>query len=248
VNSTIEFRFEILDDSGTVSYTGDITKGFHIAGPMLELYDANQVSGPTDFVPVDTEVGSSWRILGDYDLADLGGGTEDYNSGWQNFTPQPGDLSDRDFVNSLLWVPAGLPYRYYRTEVLNANNLDGYFQAGRFYASNAFQLPLNPAPGWNPPTPFSSIAIDRTLAEFGELDNTREILRAGGEIWLPTLVDYEEYRDVIRKRIASKDVVFVMDPTGKKIHDEMLYAGARFGPGRETVGGLFRARIDLEEL
>ena len=194
---------------------------------------------------------ATWRVRGATSQANLTA-APGYDSGSGSMWPATGRPSGYDGVKlwSLLYLSAAQSFRWWRFDVADAANPDGYFEAGRWIVDAAWQPAKNLRYGWGV-----------------GWDDPSEIVRAiGGQAWpVPrsrarvlefTLGSMSEDEmmanayEIARKRGKAKDVLVARDPAATThLHRQMIYGlMAELPPLVNRTFNLYETGYRLEEL
>lgn len=140
--------------------------------------------------------------------------------------PSP-NLETWERTHALVWFPfAPQTYRFWRIDIHDPGNPDGFYQAGRLYLANAWQPTLNIAYDWS----------------IGSLDESEFLRGAGGQTYplrrdpVPVL-DFSIHAigagaedeafgpmyDLERRRGTTRDALVVVDAHSPWVHQLMVY-------------------------
>ena len=155
--------------------------------------------------------------LYDSGSVDIWSATEPFGTRpWGEFT-WGGKLDAADSADfrplAFVWISdAGVIARYVRVEILDANNVNGFFEAGRCYVSSAYQPTFNPSYG--------------LVNEF--VDNSKKTRSRGGQVYVDVvpkfrrmtltfeLVNEHEAHNTVQEigriRGSAGDLIVILDP------------------------------------
>lgn len=187
-----------------------------------------------DFVCLGAHNGqaaATWRVRAAASQGDLTA-SPGYDSGAGSLFPttRP-DLDDWPLLWSYRHLAAPETYRWWRIDVADAGNTDGFFKAGRIILDRAFQPARNISYGWGVELIDDS---PRAAALGGQLwPSPRNAIRRALNGSLRFLDEDEAYgavHELVRRRGASRDVIVVRDPEATAHwHRQMVY-GLLDGP------------------
>jgi len=152
---------------------------------------------------------------------------------------------------TILWLGSSTQtYRWWRFDVTDASNTDGYFQAGRLYVSFAWQptvnIQYNGAIAWIDPSP-----VGQSVG--GQMYPTPRALRRVIEFSFDFLDEDEMMNnafEIDRLRGSSGDVLFIRDPAATThLHRNTIYGLIRdLQPIINTTFGVFTKPFRIEEM
>ncbi len=194
--------------------------------------------------------GANWQIRGATSEANLTA-APGYNStsvsAWPG-TGKPGGWTDQLF--SLLWLTTAQTYRWWRIDVTDSGNGDGYIEAGRLIIDAAWQPTIGLSPNWGvqwvDPGP-------REMSIGGNIYPTQRTHHRVIELAL----DFNDQTAMManafelqRKRGASKDVFVLVDPAGTTdLHRTSIYGlFSNLQPLVNTAFDIFSQIVTVEEM
>lgn len=194
---------------------------------------------------------AKWRIRGADTEAEL---TSDpgYDSGSISMWPSTGKPSGYDDVPlpSIKFLTSAQTYRWWRIDITDADNADGYFQAGRLYIAAAWQPTVNIALGWS----------------LGFIDDSGRDVAIGGQLWpherprrrlLRFELDfqtedamYDNAYEIDRLRGMANDVLVIRDPAATThLHRQTVHGLlTELQPIVNEVHALYRKPYTVEEM
>lgn len=146
--------------------------------------------------------------------------------------------------------PAAQAWRWWRIDVADAANPDGYFQAGRLYLARAWQPAQNIDYGW------SHVHVDESPAERAaggglSIAARRQWRQRTFELKAKSEADIWDNAVALERRFgASGDLLFLHDPeaTGMRVLDGLLYGRmTEAEPIVQLRTRVWRKRITFEE-
>ncbi len=161
--------------------------------------------------------------------------------------------SDQSPVHSIKWLSSSpQTYRYWRIDVTDAANVDSYFQAGRLYIDNAWQLAAlkNIEFGWEvrfiDPSFKSRSKGGQLYSE--ESNRWREIVLPIN--WQTEDEMYNNLYELQRRRGTSQDVFVLRDPdaTTHLLRQSIYGAMKQLPPFVNERSQVFRTRLIIEEM
>lgn len=191
---------------------------------------------------------ATWRIRGATSEANLTA-SPGYDSGSLSMLAKAG-LADWSTTDAVLWLSSAQSYRWWRIDVSDASNADGYFQAGRLYISAAWQPSVNLNYGW----------------QMGFVDFSLRPRSAGGQVvplersrarYLVLSLDFQSEADLYdnafeidRTRGHSKDIFVLRDPDSASYRQEQSIYGLQeeLAPIINPRVNMFSKRFRIEEL
>ena len=258
-----------LSDAGTLSTAASVAGNMPLANlQAIQPTDATRFLTPgsayfeldlgsakaIDFVALLNTNGSSaatWRVRADSTQAGLSGGSPGYDSTTKTLWPSTG-LDDWDFVHALLNIGADKTFRWWRVDIADASNPDGYFQAGRLLLADAWR-----------PTHGLTVAEG---AELGWRDPSAWNVARGGQTYVDavprarflrfgvTLIDDTELFPrglwLDRTRGSSRDVLVSLDPDHATLAQDWTLCGLmkELSPARTQDINRWQKRFEIEEL
>tara|TARA_R110002096_G_scaffold172484_2_gene346170 strand:- start:4017 stop:4823 length:807 start_codon:yes stop_codon:yes gene_type:complete len=161
--------------------------------------------------------------------------------------------SDEDPVHSITWLGSSPEtYQWWRIDVSDLSNPDNYFQVGRLYIDNAWQLPANKniEYGWElrfiDPATKSRSKAGQLYAESAQ--RWRQIIMSINFQSEDEM--YDNVYELIRRRGISKDIFVIRDPDATKhlIRQSIYGQLAQMPPIANTRTNIFRSRFIIEEM
>lgn len=195
---------------------------------------------------------ATWRIRGATSQAILTSTTVGYDSSTITMWPSTGKPQDwNDQLFSLKWLGSNAQtFRWWRVDVFDDANGDGYFEAGRLIIDNAWQPTVGLSPNWG------FRWIDPGTRERSIIGNLYPTQRTRHRIFEFTL-DFNDKDAMLnnaaelqRKRGISQDVFILADPTGTThLHKESVYGlFTDLQPLVNTAFDIFSQVIIIEEM
>lgn len=198
---------------------------------------------------------ATWRIRAASTEAGLTGGSPGYDSGALDHWPTTG-LDDwlstyPGFTHAYKWLgTSAQTFRYWRIDISDSANADGYYQAGRLYLANAWQPTRNIAYGWNVgwADPSDTVRAASGAGFSNRLRRYREL-----RFSLPFLSEDEMYSNaaaIDRLRGASGDMLVIPKPeTPARFMDQAIYGLSRdLRPIVQARTSIFQKPYLIEEL
>ena len=160
-------------------------------------------------------------------------------------------LGDWPFIHSYIWLGAApQSYRWWRIDLVDAANPDGYIQAGRLIVDDGLQAARNLQNGWSvtyvDPSPHHRATNGALWAT--PRDGARLISYAHGFLTEDEM--YDKFFDVDRTRGTKKSVLVIRDPDALKHgHKQMVYGLVnRVRPIRSLGHVNYAKKIEIEEM
>lgn len=191
---------------------------------------------------------AQWRIRAANSVASVTS-NPDYNSGLLTFWPTTG-LETWDFTHGIHWIASTQTYRVWRIDVSDSSNPDTYFEAGRWYISDAFQPTQNMQYGvalaWNDESP-------KPKSLGGQIVPVVRNQSRIADLRLSFIDEAEMYSNIFeieRRRGASKDVLVIFDPVASaRLMDQTIYGLMETrNPIVNRAFEVFEKRIRIEEM
>lgn len=217
--------------------------GMHIVADLGAAQEVNQVwLGYTNATSAAT-----WRVRGATSEANLTA-SPGYDSGSADIWPVSG-LDDWDTVNGLRWLSTAQTYRWWRIDIADAANPDGYFDIGRLYIAKAWQaggIQFGWSLGW-----LDDSEIER--ARGGQMHPVERPRRRELSFTLHGKSEAQMYGDAFaiqRLRGRSRDVLVVRDPmqTTWLQHQTLYGLMTELRPIVNSTYKVFRQPYRVEEL
>lgn len=166
---------------------------------------------------------ATWRIRAAASQANLTA-APDYDTGSNTFWPQSG-LEDWSFTHGFIWLDASTQTRrWWRIDVSDAGNPDGYFQAGRLYLAKPFQPATNIEFGWSVGYADPSPKRRATGGQTYPLLRSRSRVLNFSYSFMSESEMFDNLFDLNRRRGASEDVLVIVDPDATaNIHERIVY-------------------------
>lgn len=194
---------------------------------------------------------ATWRLRGATSEANLTAAPS-YDSGSVNMW-DGGWPTDQYPLHSIKWFgDSPETYQYWRIDISDAANSDNYFQAGRLYIDNAWQLPAykNIEFGWD--VHFIDPS-SKARSKGGQLN--AETMQSWREIVLPInwQTEDEMYNNLfeLQRRQGTTGDVFVMrdpDATTHLLRQSIYGAMKQLPPITNLQAQVFRSRLLIEEM
>lgn len=193
---------------------------------------------------------ATWRVRGATTQANLTA-SPGYDStpmaAWNANWP-----SDTDPVHALLHLSAAESYQFWRIDITDGGNPDGYIEAGRVILDDAWQLPAgkNIDYGWDmgieDPSP---VARGKGGQRYPEAHAATRVLRCRMS-YLSEDEMYDDYYEIQRRRGGVQPVLAIRDPeAGKHLLRQSVYGLLRLpAPIANPKSGLFSSRLIVEEM
>lgn len=212
-----------LTNSSPAKQWLDMKLGFTVAGGQIALWGGQLNLGPTvnSYGKTTSIRAATWRVRAADTQANLTA-APGYDSGTLTAWSQSG-LGDWPFVHLLHWIGSTQRFRWWRFDVEDADNADGYFQAGRLILADAWQ---------------SSRGFDYGRGT-GFMDPSSVAVAAGGQLWpqrreprrsesfnIPLLPEDEFYGRVFPldlTRGAARPVLMMTDPDSAWLQSQTIY-------------------------
>ncbi len=225
------------------------TSGLSTMYVVVDLGSANAIN-LVSLIAHNGSAAATWQIRGASSEANLTA-APGYDSGSVSMWPGTGKPSGWiDTLFALLWLTTSQTHRWWRIDVVDAGNTDGYFEAGRLIIDAAWQPDIGLSPNWGvqwiDPGP-------REQSIGGQIYPTQRTRRRLIEL----ILDFND-RDVMlnnafelqRKRGSSRDIFVLGDPTGTThLHRDAVY-GLFTGlqPLVNSAFNIFSQIITVEEM
>lgn len=191
---------------------------------------------------------ATWRVRAAATEADVTASPA-YDSGSNTLWPTTG-LDDWDTVNAILFLSTSQTYRYWRIDVSDTGNSDGYIEAGRLYMANAWQSTRGQAFGWSIGWEDES---PKPQAIGGQTYPVRRTPRRILNMSINFLQETEIYNNAFqidRLRGQARDILFIVDPDkSARLQDQTVYGLVQeFAPVVNPTFNIFEKRYRVEEL
>lgn len=192
---------------------------------------------------------ATWRIRGATSEANLTA-SPGYDSNSISLWPTTG-LDNWDYTSGLQWLgDDSKTYRWWRVDVSDAGNADGYFEAGRLYLSNAWQPTVNISYNWTIGWGDGSL-VSRSLGQqlFPRERNRFRIAEFNLE-YLSETEMYANAFEIDRLRGRHKDVLFIPDPDDSaRLQDQLIYGlQEELAPVVQPSVSLYAKRFRVQEM
>lgn len=239
----INGRIFLRNDAGESSYTGDGTSGLYVSRAQLTLNPGTPYAKTTTIHP------ATWRVRGANTETSLTSAPL-YDSGALTAWSQSG-LGDWPFVHLLHWIPT-IPKRmqWWRFDIFDTDNADGYFQAGRLILADAWQAAFNIQFGWNMQVLESSIVDRSTFGHlFAEKGKARRLLTMDFEFQTEDEM-YTNLFEIQRSKGLGGDVLAIRDPQDTKFIQAQTVYGlmSLLSPIIHTDFQIFSSKFTVEEM
>jgi hypothetical protein len=197
---------------------------------------------------------ATWRIRAATSQANLTA-APGYDSGTVSMWPaagKPAGYAATDRLHAIHYLATAQSFRWWRADLTDAANPDGYFEAGRLVIDAAWQPSRNFVVGWT----------------LGVIDVSAPVRSARGHLW-PGITDSAKARaiefglralsedemranayELDRKRARSKDVLALRDPAANaNLHLWTVYGLiSELGPLRHITMSRYEKSYRVEEM
>lgn len=174
-----------------------------------------------------------------------------YDSGSVAVWPASSDLTAHGYANAVLWLgEQPQSQRWWRIDLEDAGNSDGYLEAGRLYIADAWQPSMNVQPG------YSAGFVDETVQKVSAAGTLHAVARKPRRQGRFTLSFFDEAEmkgrafTLDQTRGRGGDVLFMLDPDPGPFrqHDTIYGLLSELGPITLPSQGVFQKRYQIEEM
>jgi hypothetical protein len=199
-------------------------------------------------VATNATTAATWRIRAATSQANLTA-SPGYDSGTIAM------LSSSDLANwndrlALKWLATAQSFRWWRIDITDAGNPDGYFRAGRLYIASAWQAMLGLQYDWG----------------LGFIDDSPKLVSEGGQVWIDERrrrrnvrgtislksedEAYSNVFDLMRLRGSARDILLIRDPNATThLHRQTIYGRLlQLQPIVNPYHDFFTWQFEVEEL
>ena len=194
--------------------------------------------------------GGTWRVRAAADQAALTAGPG-YDSGTLSVWTPGADPTPYGYADAILWLGGQqLAYRWWRVDLADPANADGYIEAGRLYVADAWQPSMNVQPGYS--IGFVDESVQRVSAA-GTLHAIPRRSRRQGRFTLSFFEGAEMMErgfTLDQTRGRGGDVLFMLDPDPGpyRQHDTIYGLLSELGPVTLPSHGIYQKRYQIEEM
>lgn len=191
---------------------------------------------------------ATWRVRGATSEANLTA-SPGYDSGNQTVWPQT-NLDTYERVSGFDVMGSDQTYRWWRIDITDGSNPDGFVQVGRLFLAQAWQPAVNLAYGWS--LGFKDLSkLTRSLGS-SAFTNNRRPFRV-----LNLTLDFQSEDDMYdnafqfdKLRGKSKDYIFMRDPdSANHLHDQSFQGlVTNLRPIVNPRYGTYRKQYTVEEM
>jgi len=257
----------------TFSDAADLTASSEVGGmevghlQTIQPTDIFRTTGTTEYVVADllsaksitlvwlgfTNLTSAatWRIRGATSEANLTG-APGYDSGSLTFWPR-NDLDDLGYerFHGFHVLPSVQTFRYWRIDLVDVGNTDGYLQAGRLYIANPWEPSRGKGFQWNPPGILPRSTSAQSMGGQTYLNEKPPRTVASLTIRMTDEDDAFENASVLdRLRRDSRDILIIFDPDNvDRLMDWTIYGVMEQGRGVAAPGyGIWQKQWQIVSL